>query len=742
MKFGVVPALSVALLLIMAIIQVTALRSVRDSTQQITTVGVRDAARLADIAARFERADADLSRLLNKEAAKPGRADIAASSKAILARLAGVRSDLQAFRSTEIGRANAARIDEALNDLDQYSGAVEVVTSMLGVNFASAVAMLEPFQRYAQKVTANITEIARSGIAESNRHAASVQREVVMTTIIFSLLALIAVPLIAIATLLVGIATVRSIRAIADATADLANAQYDIDVGKLARKDELGAVVMALETFRIQALEARRVREMEAESHRLQLAKSAAESANKAKSDFLANMSHELRTPLNAILGYAQLLKRDPALSARQTNAAKTIDESGSHLLTLINDILDLSKIEAGKVDICPATVDLRALVSGIADIVRIRADEKALAFTCKCSPDLPPRLLVDGKRLRQVLINLLGNAVKFTDRGTVDLVVALQSQSQDRARIRFEVRDTGVGLSPEELGLIFQPFEQVGDLQKRSGGTGLGLSISRQLVELMGGRIEVTSEPGTGSTFCFELALPIDTVVPAEVRACAPVTGYSGKRRKILVVDDLARNREVLAEMLGQLEFDVVHAENGKEGFNKTRAERPDLVLMDVRMPVMNGLEAIERLRACPEICATPVIMLSAGATSDEEERCLAAGANGFLSKPITESALLSALGEQLPIEWIHAGETHANLPADDDRLTVLPPDEIEQLHCLAKAGNMRAIRAHAEALAARDASCSAFAAKLRQLAAGYQSQAILNLVEQHMPVREGLDR
>ena len=742
-KFGVAPALALALLCVMAVIEVSVLHSVRDDTQYVATTGVRDSAKLADIAARFEQANADLSRLLNLEAAKPGHSDIAMHAEMIQAKLTGVKSDLMDFRRTEIGRANAPRIDAALRDIDKYSGAVDVVTSMLGVDFASAVEMLEPFHEYAQKVTGTIREIARGGIAESNARARVVSDNVTMTTMAFSALALIAVPLIAIATMLVGFATVRSIRAIADATADLATAHYDIDIGKLARKDELGAVVIALETFRLQALEAQRVHEVEEESHRLQRAKSAADSANKAKSDFLANMSHELRTPLNAILGYAQLLKRDPKLDERQSNAARTINESGSHLLTLIDDILDLSKIEAGKFELSPVALDLRGFTSGIADIIRIRAEEKAIVFVCEVSRDLPAMVLADAKRLRQVLINLLGNAVKFTDRGQVGLQVSLTSRSDTKARVKFEVYDTGVGISADKIDAIFRPFEQVGDLQRRAGGTGLGLSISRQLIQLMGSEFEVTSEPGEGSRFAFELTLPIDSSIVGEPTEAAPVIGYEGGRRRVLVVDDLPKNRAVLAELLESFGFEIIQADGGEAALETVAAERPDLVLMDVRMPEMDGLEATRRLRASPELESTPVIMLSAGATPDEQERSLAAGANAFLAKPVVVETLLQAIARQLPITLIYRDDAKADEPAStQDQLVALTQDEAEELHRLAMAGNMRAIRAHADALAAHNDDCRQFAQKLRQLASSYQSQAILNLVELHMPMKEGMDR
>lgn len=252
------------------------------------------------------------------------------------------------------------------------------------------------------------------------------------------------------------------------------------------------------------------------------------EAANRAKSAFLACMSHELRTPLNAILGYAQLLKWDSNLSEQQLLGLNTIEQSGEHLLMLINDLLDLARIESGKLELNRSAIDLPAFLASISDIIRVKATQKALAYSCETSADLPLRVVVDEKRLRQVLLNLLSNAVKFSDHGQVSLRVRTLSSAGGNARLAFEVEDTGVGMTPDQLAIIFEPFEQVGDVQRRAAGTGLGLAISRQLVQLMGSDIQVRSQPGVGSLFGFELTAPI---APADQSADPPEPQLAGDR-------------------------------------------------------------------------------------------------------------------------------------------------------------------------------------------------------------------
>jgi signal transduction histidine kinase/ActR/RegA family two-component response regulator len=388
----------------------------------------------------------------------------------------------------------------------------------------------------------------------------------------------------------------------------------------------------------------------------LQDAKDRAEAASQAKSDFLSRMSHELRSPLNAILGYAQLLKAgDPAGRIHDAAAIEAIRAGGEHLLGLILDLLDLAKIEAGKVELAPEPVDVTALVNSVADIMRVEAEAGDLLLEADVEPGLPPVLLVDGKRLRQVLLNLLANAVKFTEKGRVLLRLArvpMPPGEESMAYLRFEVHDTGHGIEAVDLQRIFEPFEQAGDAQRREGGTGLGLPISRQLVRLMGSELRVDSGPDRGSVFHFELALPL-----ASAPAASPwpeVVGYAGRRRRLLVVDDLALNRQFLGALLRPLGFEVEEAADGVQALARVAEGRPDLVLMDMSMPGLSGDEATRRLRALPGGQSLPVIALTAQSSKVTRDTALAAGASAFLSKPVRRDELLATIGELLGLEWM----------------------------------------------------------------------------------------
>ena len=393
-----------------------------------------------------------------------------------------------------------------------------------------------------------------------------------------------------------------------------------------------------------------------------QAAQQRAEEANRAKSTFLANMSHDLRTPLNGILGFAQILQWDRTLGQRQQMGVSAIRQSGEHLLTLINDILDVAKIEAGKLEICPNEFELRPFFRVIEDIIRVKAQSKPeLNFTCDLPPSLPQAVLADERRLRQVLLNLLDNAVKFTAHGRVTLAVHFTPPEH----LRFEVRDTGEAMSEQQLARLFKPFEQVGDVHQRSGGTGLGLVICRQFVRLMGGDVQVDSLPGRGNTFWFEIDVPV--VQPSS--RPAPLDEPDAMdddwpRRRVLVVDDVADNRALLVTALGSLGLDVREASGGLQGIEQAQVLRPDLIIMDIVMPEVDGIEAIQRLRELPPQSATPIIAVSASATPEVEARTLAAGANAFVAKPVNMQALLKMVSSLLRIEPAAATRSGATVP------------------------------------------------------------------------------
>jgi signal transduction histidine kinase/ActR/RegA family two-component response regulator len=379
--------------------------------------------------------------------------------------------------------------------------------------------------------------------------------------------------------------------------------------------------------------------------------------AQRAQGAFLASMSHELRTPLNAVLGYAQLLELAGDLNDRQLNAVRTIRMSGDHLLALIDDILDLARVEAGRLDLYLSDVDLRRFLEEVAGLLRVRAEQKRLAFEFEAA-DLPESVRMDEKRLRQVLLNLLGNAVKFTDRGRVVLRVRRQASAPagaDEVALLFEVEDTGIGMDGQQLARLFQPFQQVGDVGRRRGGSGLGLVISRQLVRLMGSEIRVDSRAGQGSRFWFELRLPLAAAPTAPVAAARVPKGYAGPRRSALLVDDSAENRAVLGDVLRSLGFEVSHAADGAQGLERAIACPPDLILMDNLMPEMNGLEATRRLRALPAFRDIPIIAISASASREDIQQAMAAGASDFMSKPFQVAVLVSLLEKHLGLEFLY---------------------------------------------------------------------------------------
>jgi CheY-like chemotaxis protein len=444
-------------------------------------------------------------------------------------------------------------------------------------------------------------------------------------------------------------------------------------------------------------------------------------------------------------MGYAHLLGRDHRhLTERQASGLATIHESGQHLLTLINDILDLARVEAGKMTLHPAAVDLGMFLQVLANIMRVKAEEKGLAFSYELASGLPSAVTIDETRLRQVLLNLLGNAVKFTDTGKVSLRVlqlppAEPPAGQDgradeaAARLRFEVADSGIGMSPQQLARIFQPFEQVATAQRREGGTGLGLAISQQLVRLMGGNIGVVSAPGKGSTFWFDIDVPVATAGPVAVAPQETLVGYEGERKRLLVVDDVPQNRAMMLDLLEDVGFIVAAATNGLECLVLLDSFRPDLILMDVMMPVMDGNETTRQIRRTPGWNDIPIVAVTASANAEDERKSRDAGASAFLAKPIDHDLLLRTIGRLLSLKWV--AEQPATPPTvqaevDDSAMVVPPAAEIEALWQVAQMGNMRQVREHASRLRGLDPAFAPFANRLDTLAQGYHSKQIVAFV------------
>ena len=388
----------------------------------------------------------------------------------------------------------------------------------------------------------------------------------------------------------------------------------------------------------------------------LAIAKDKAETANQAKSEFLANMSHELRTPLNAILGYSQLMQHDPDLQAQHQDDLSTINRSGEHLLALINDVLDISKIEAKRMALAPKTFDLHAMLSDLFAMFKVRTDEKHLAFDLEGTKALPRYVFSDANKFRQIMINLLGNAVIFTDKGGITLRVAAKNKTADALHLVVEVEDSGPGIAEDELEKVFQAFEQTETGRQRQGGTGLGLAISREYARLMERDITITSRVGEGCCFRFDcnarLGRAADlTEKVRQERVVALATGQEVPR--ILVAEDKKESRLLLVKLLEQVGFDVRHAENGKEAVALFKTWAPHFIWMDMRMPVMDGLEATRCIRNMAGGDSVRIAAITASVMEEERASILAAGCDEFVRKPYRMPVIFQVMAKHLEIEY-----------------------------------------------------------------------------------------
>ncbi len=420
-----------------------------------------------------------------------------------------------------------------------------------------------------------------------------------------------------------------------------------VDTSKLPLRDRNGNVIG---TFGISTdiTEKKRAEEsLRAAKEAAEVAREAAESASRAKSEFVANMSHEIRTPMNAIIGMAELLL-DTSLSSAQRDYSQTILESGESLLGLLNDVLDFAKIEAGKVELDPMPFDIRERIGATMKTLAARAHRKSLELACRIEACVPETVIGDFGRIRQILLNLIGNAIKFTDRGEVVLEVSVVNRTENQAQLRFDIRDTGIGIPPEKIGSIFEEFEQVDkSTTRRFGGTGLGLTIASRLVALMGGTIAVSSELGSGSTFSLTIPLGISESDAAVARYAGPPSLHG---LRVLVVDDNATNRRILTETIcgwGMHPEAVCCASDALNSLDRAyQGGKPfGLVLSDLHMPEMDGFDLAAAVRGQDRFRDLRILILSSGGYPDDGARCRALDISGYLTKPVKQSELLQAV-------------------------------------------------------------------------------------------------
>ena len=473
--------------------------------------------------------------------------------------------------------------------------------------------------------------------------------------------------------------------------------------------DTISSHQMHLET-----LVQERTQQLKKQTVELREAKEMAEAANQAKSAFFANISHELRTPMNAILGFSQLLNRDPSLNDAQREKLGIVTRSGEHLLSLISDVLDISKIEAGRLSLKSQSFDLWHTLTTIEEMIHIRAENKGIELQMSRNTDVPQYITSDEKKLRQVILNLLSNGIKFTEEGGVALRVKFLGPAEGASlRLLFEIEDSGVGIDPEDMKTIFDPFGRTQYSHHHTEGAGLGLSISREFVQLLGGDIHVSSTPGKGSLFSFEIQADIAEAVKLQApihsrRVIGLAPGQTCFR--ILVVEDIRESRIFLTELLRSIGFDVQEAENGQVALERWKSVTPQLIWMDMRMPVMDGYEATQRIRAeeaKQSLRHTPIIALTTSSFEEERAEILAIGCDDFLGKPFRENALFEMMEKHLGVRYVYeAGggaerirdsQTSATQPGmpvlTSETLAELPDEILDNLEQAADRSSMKQI-------------------------------------------------
>lgn len=516
-------------------------------------------------------------------------------------------------------------------------------------------------------------------------------------------------------------------------------------------------VGIALAHAKLLEQEKQQSQKLSEQNHELLVAKREAESANQAKSEFLANMSHELRTPLNGILGYAQILQRSTSLSPKDHKGIQVMRQCGQHLLTLIEDLLDLSKIEAQRMELHPESFHFPEFLTGITELCKIKAQQKGIELITQFAPNLPGGIYADQQRLRQILLNILGNAVKFTDKGSVSFKVTLATASPPQIDqeddstlggniqpIVFQVSDTGIGIVAQELAKIFLPFEQVGHPDRYHQGTGLGLAISHNLTAMMGGKLSVVSQPNEGSIFSFTLALPVvqPDALALALETYENITGYRGHLRTILIVDDHLDTCAGMIELLNDLGFTTMTAIDGQDGIKVAIDHQPDLVISDLMMPHMDGCALTQAIRQHPSTTDIPVLMSSASAYGPDQSRSLAAGCNDFIAKPLQMGELIQKLQHHLNLKWVttdkaHRGDLQTNSlhpPSMQPNIVCPPRVELERLLVMANKGSVFEITDEISDIQAINSQYKGFCQKIIDWAENFEITKIQEYLHQKL--------